>query len=158
MKHVVSAVFVLGLCIGVSAQTKVHKFEDLGWLSGCWESNNKAKHLTVSEQWMKPAGGLMLGIGRTVKKEKAVDFEFMRIEQKGDDIFFIAKPKQNKEETPFKLIKLTANEVVFENPDHDFPQRVIYKRQDSKLTGRIEGNNNGKFLGIDFPMTRAKCE
>ena len=112
----------------------------------------------MSEQWMKPAGGLMLGIGRTVKKEKAVDFEFMRIEQKGDDIFFIAKPKDNKDETPFKLIKSSSNEAVFENPDHDFPQCVIYKRQGKNLTGRIEGNNNGKFRGIDFPMTRAKCD
>jgi hypothetical protein len=107
---------------------------------------------------MKPAGGLMLGIGRTVKKDKAVDFEFMRVEQRGDDVFFTAKPKENKEETPFKLIKSAAYEAIFENPDHDFPQRVIYKRRGSKLTGRIEGNNDGKFLGIDFPMTRAKCE
>ena len=100
----------------------------------------------------------MLGTGRTIKQEKAVDYEFMRIEEKGEYVFFIAKPKENKEETPFKLIKSVANEAIFENPDHDFPQRVIYKRQGSKLTGRIEGNNEGKFMGIDFPMTRAKCE
>jgi len=158
LKYIIAVAFIFISCLGISAQTNGHKLADLGWLSGCWESNDKAKHLLLSEQWMKPAGGLMLGIGRTVKKERAVDFEFMRIEQKGGDIFFVAKPKENKEETPFKLIKLTANDAVFENPDHDFPQRVIYKRQGSKLTGRIEGNNNGKSRGIDFPMTRAKCE
>lgn len=139
------------------AQTK-SVVASIKWLSGCWESNDKAKNVLISEQWMKPAGGMMLGIGRTVKKGKAVDFEFMRIEQKGDDIFFVAKPKANNDETPFKLISLTTNEVTFENKDHDFPQRVIYKRQGTKLTGRIEGNNNGKFLGIDFPMTRTRCE
>lgn len=157
-KQIVAVAFIIIFGIGISAQNKTHRVEDLGWLSGCWESNDKAKQLVIFEQWMKPAGGLMLGIGRTVKKERAVDFEFMRIEQKSEDIFFIAKPRQNKEETPFKLIKFASNEAVFENPEHDFPQRVIYKRQDNKLTGRIEGNNKGKFMGIDFPMTRAKCE
>ncbi len=157
MKHITATVFVLILCIGIPAQNKEQKIEDIAWLSGCWESHDKAKHLFVSEQWMKPAGGMMLGIGRTVKNGEAVDFEFMRIEQKGDDIFFIAHPKANKEETPFKLIRSATSEAVFENPDHDFPQRVIYKRQGTKLTGRIEGNNKGKFMGFDFPLTRAKC-
>ena len=107
---------------------------------------------------MKPAGGIMLGVGRTVKNNKAVDYEFMRIEERGADIFFTAKPKSSNNETPFRLIKLSNSEATFENPEHDFPQRVIYKRRDTKLTGRIEGNNNGKFMGIDFPMTRTKCE
>ena len=107
---------------------------------------------------MKPAGTSILGMGRTVKKGKTTDWEFMRIEERADGIFFVAQPKDNAEETAFKLIRSTLNEVVFENKEHDFPQRVIYKLKGKTLTGRIEGNNNGKFVGIDFPMNRAKCE
>lgn len=158
MKNVIALLYVLAFCVGISAQSNAKKVEDLAWLSGCWESNDKAKRSVFSEQWMKPAGGMMLGIGRTVKNDKAVDYEFMRIEQRGDDIFFIAKPRANKEETPFKLMELASSEATFENPDHDFPQRVVYKRQGTKLTGRIEGNRNGKVLGIDFPMMRITCE
>lgn len=158
MKHVHVITCLYLLCIVLHTQSKTNNVKNLGWLAGCWASTDIADQEFMSEQWMKPAGGLMLGIGRTVKKEKAVDFEFMRIEEKGDDVFFTAKPKENKEETSFKLIRSAKNEAIFENPDHDFPQRVIYRRQGNKLTGRIVGKNNGKFLGIDFPMRRAKCE
>lgn len=33
---------------------------------------------------------------------------------------------------------------MFENLDHDFPQRVIYIRKGDNLTGRIEGIAEGK--------------
>ena len=136
----------------------VRSISDFDGMAGCWERNDTAKSVLVSEQWMKPAGTSILGMGRTVKNGKTVDFEFMRIEQRADGIFFVAKPKANTEETAFKLIRSTKNEVVFENPEHDFPQRVIYKLEGTKMTGRIEGNENGKFLGIDFPMNKVKCD
>ena len=82
----------------------------------------------------------------------------MRIEQTQDGMVFISKPKENPEETVFRLIRSTPSEFVFENAAHDFPQRVIYKIEGVKLTGRIEGKINGKEKAIDFPMTRAKCE
>ena len=141
----------------VAGQNKVTEIGDLDGMAGCWERNDKAKSILVSEQWMKPAGTSILGMGRTVKNGKTTDWEFMRIEQRADGIYFVARPKANTEETVFKLIRSTLNEVVFENKEHDFPQRVIYKLQGIKMTGRIEGNNNGKFLGIDFPMNKVKC-
>lgn len=136
------------------AQTAAH-VSDLGWLAGCWESNNNG--VLISEQWMKPAGGSMLGIGRTVKNGKTADFEFMRIEQNGGDVFYIARPKANNEETPFKLIRSGKTDAAFENLEHDFPQRVIYRVENTKLFARIEGKKNGKLFGIDFLMTRTKC-
>ena len=53
----------------------------------------------------------------------------------------------------------SANELIFENPQHDFPQRVIYRLQtDGSLLGRIEGVSKGKEKAVDFPMTRAGCD
>ncbi len=95
--------------------------------------------------------------GQDGKERKDCRFRIYADRAKTGWIFFVAKPAANKDETSFKLIKSTKNEVVFENPAHDFPQRVIYKFEGTKLTGRIEGNNNGKFLAIDFPMNRVKC-
>lgn len=101
----------------------------------------------------------MLGISRTVANGKTVEFEFTQIRQEASgEIFFIAKPSGQPEAT-FKMIKGSANEVVFENPQHDFPQRVIYRRQgDDRLLGRIEGVGKGKEKSVDFPMTRARCD
>jgi hypothetical protein len=48
--------------------------------------------------------------------------------------------------------------VVFENPQHDFPQRVIYrKRGADSLIARIEGTMNGKSRGVDFPYAKGRC-
>ncbi len=38
-------------------------------------------------------GTSILGMGRTVKDGKTVDWEFMRIEQRADGIYFVAKTK-----------------------------------------------------------------
>ncbi len=153
-------VFVLtvsGFALGLSAQKVVTEIADFDGMAGCWEQKDVAKKLLISEQWMLPAGTSILGVGRTVKDGKTVDYEFMRVEQRADGIYYVAKPKENNEETAFKLIRSTLNELVFENKAHDFPQRIIYKLMSTKMIARIEGDNKGKFMGIDFPMNKVKC-
>jgi len=132
--------------------------DDLAWLGGCWQSNVAEKGLLISEQWMKPAGGMMIGAGRTVKSGKTIEYEFIRIVEDAGGIFYVAKPTGSKEETRFKLIKSTTGEIVFENPAHDFPQRILYKREGDKLTARIEGRTNGKERGVNYPYVRVACE
>lgn len=157
IKLILLIVVTLSSFILATGQNSVTTIADLDRMSGCWERNDKAKNLLISEHWMTPAGTSILGMGRTVKNGKTVDHEFMRIEQRADGIYFVARPKANTEETAFKLIRSTASEVVFENLAHDFPQRVMYTFSSNAMTGRIEGTQNGKFKGIDFPMVRAKC-
>lgn len=155
---VIVGIIVFGstVCIG---QTSGFKLADLDWMAGCWESvGGDAKKALTSEQWMKPEGGMMIGMGRTVRQGRAVDYEFMRIEQRGPDIVFVARPKANKEDTEFKMIRLDPGGAVFENAAHDFPQRVIYRKtKDGNLSPRIEGTINGKARATDFPMIRARC-
>jgi len=125
------------------------------WISGCWEG--RSANRVYDEQWMKPEGGLMMGMSRTVVGGKATEFEFLQIRQQGTDIFYVAKPS-GQAEASFKLIRHSEREAVFENPTHDFPQRIIYRLQpDGSMTARIEGKTNGAERGIDFPMKRASC-
>ena len=150
-------IVTVGLATQVGALAQSAKLSDFGAMAGCWEKKDEAKKTLISEQWMKPAGNAMLGMGRTVRDGRVTGFEFMRIEERSDGIDFISKPKGNKDETTFKLIRSTASEFVFENLTHDFPQRVIYKIVRNNLIGRIEGKMNGKERAIDFPMSRSKC-
>lgn len=101
--------------------------EILSWISGCWEKTGNGR--TVEERWTKLAGESMLGVSRTVKDGKTVAYEFVRITRQGDDIYYIAIPS-GQEEASFKLIKWGDGEAAFENPEHDFPQRIIYRRKD----------------------------
>ena len=153
-----AVIAILVLSLPVFGQEGKQDIDSLSWLSGCWELSDKGKNRFVSEQWMRPAGKMMLGMSRTVLNGKTRGFEFLRIVEDDNGIFYISKPSENKEETSFKLVKTGAKEAVFENPAHDFPQRIIYRLDKTKLFARIEGTNKGKFMGVDFPMTKAKCD
>jgi hypothetical protein len=128
----------------------------LAWLAGCW--THEASEAGTEEHWMQPAGGTMLGTGRTVKAGKTVEFEFMRIHVAPDGrLLFTALPSGQKEAT-FTEFRSAASEIGFENREHDFPQRVIYKLQGTtRLLASIEGTRKGMARTIEFPMQRAKC-
>jgi len=109
------------------------------WLAGNWrmERDNRV----VDEQWMAPAGGVMLGMGRTVLKGKVREHEFLQIrEGPGGELFYVAQPSGQKE-AAFQVKSMTDTAVVFENQLHDFPQRILYTLQpDGSLLAAIEGN------------------
>ena len=150
-------ILILVISSAAIAQTPKPTINDLSWLSGCWEANRKGRE--ISEQWMKPSGRMMLGMGRTVADGKTVEFEFLQIREDSDGaIQYVAKPS-GQPEAAFKLIKLQNREAIFENADHDFPQRIIYRLQPAgSLFARIEGKLQGQIRGIDYPMTRGRCD
>lgn len=125
----------------------------LAWIAGCWMQTRANGR--VDEQWMAPGGGVMLGMSRTLKDGKVREFEFLRIAPAPNGkLAFIAKPSGQPEAT-FPLRDITDDTVVFENPTHDFPQRILYKRVDAKtIIGRIEGQIGGQARSMDYPYTR----
>jgi hypothetical protein len=129
----------------------------LAWLAGCWAS--EGGETGSGEQWMPPAGGTLLGTSRTVVKGRTVAHEFMQIrEVEPGRLAFIANPSGQAQAT-FPVKSLGEREVVFENPAHDFPQRVIYRLDAAGvLRARIEGAVDGKPRAEDFPMRRVTCE
>ena len=157
------ALMYLCLALSVSSQStektsSTAKVEDLAWIAGCWEIKDAAKQLTIVEQWMAPDAGAMLGMSRTVRRGKMTGYEFLRIVRDDVSVKYVSRPSENNTDTDFRLVKSSANEVVFENPQHDFPQRIIYRRDGDKLTARIEGPSGGKTRGIDFPYVRVPCQ
>lgn len=128
----------------------------LSWLAGCWSADGAEPG--SGESWLPPAGGSMLGVSRTVRNGTTVAHEFMQIRSSADGkIVFIALPSGQREAT-FPLLSLEADQVTFENPQHDYPQRVSYRRLTAeRLVARIEGIREGKLHAVDFPMSRVAC-
>ena len=157
MKIFVSVFLLSIICLSVSAQEKKPKMTELNWISGCWQMNDNGKITT--EKWSKPTSNVLIGVSQTVKEGKTLAFEFLRIIDNGHGMVYVAKPADAKTETGFFIKKISATEVIFENAKHDFPQRIIYRLANKKsLFARIEGKQGDKEMGIDFPMTRIKCE
>lgn len=129
---------------------------ELAWLAGCWEGTVDDSQYV--EHWMKPAGDAMMGVSQTVARGRTQEYEFLQIRQEADGVFYVAKPS-GQAEAAFRLIDHGADHAAFENPEHDFPQRVIYRLNPSGiLLARIEGRQNGTSKGFDYPMTRARCD
>ena len=141
-----------------SAWAQADPLAPMAWLAGCWVAQD-AEPGTV-EQWMPLAAGSMLGMARTVRGGRTVEHEFMQIRLAADGTpIFIALPSRRAAPVTFRLLRASPTELVFENLEHDFPQRVIYRQEtDTSLRARIEGLRNGVLRGIEFPMRRSPCD
>jgi hypothetical protein len=123
---------------------------ELSWISGDWQTAPGGR-AQIEEHWTQPAGGSMLGMSRTVAGARTAEFEFLRIEQRENEIYYVAQPKGRCPQTDFKLTRVTAQEAVFENPTHDFPKRIIYKKtSDDSLTASIDGGEGSKQMTFSF--------
>lgn len=105
---------------------------------------------------MAPSGGSMIGMGRTIAGGKTVEFEYLRIEERAGQIYYVASPKGRCPGTDFNLTRLAPQEAVFENPEHDFPKRIIYRKNpDGSLTASIDGGPATKSMMFTYhPMAK----
>lgn len=106
---------------------------------------------------MAPAGGVMLGMGRTVVNGALREFEYVRISDVNGALVYHAEPSGQKP-ADFKAKSVTGEELVFEDLTHDFPQRVRYRRVGAdSMVARIEGVTGGRERAIDYPYGRVSC-
>lgn len=139
----------------LAAQQAEGPAQRLGWLAGCW-SDVSGDRIT-EEQWMRPRGGMLLGVSRTVAGGRTVAYEQVRVFERNGVLVFNASPSGQKD-SEFVQVELTDSAVAFANPKHDFPQRVAYRlRSDGSLAARIEGTEGGERRAVDFPMRRVAC-
>lgn len=110
---------------------------DLAFMHGSWEG--KEGPLTFEERWTEEAGGLMLGVSRTLKGSRAVGFEFLRLEFRKDAVVYVAQPG-GKPKTEFRLTSSGPGVATFENPAHDHPKLIRYRLSaEGELVAELEG-------------------
>ena len=120
------------------------------WMAGRWCGTRSEPQ--IEEVWLIPAGGLMLGLARTVSASgRPTQFEFLRIELRDGVPTYLAQP-QGAPPVAFKLTQAGATSARFENPAHDFPQRIEYRRTGSSLRAEIAGPRGGgeRVIGFDY--------
>lgn len=106
---------------------------------------------------MAAGGGIMLGMGRTVRGDTLVEYEQLRIYPREGSLVYAANPSGQE---PAEFVSTTVSDtlVVFENPAHDFPQRIVYRRIGAdSLAASVEGVSRGKQRVQRFPYARASC-
>lgn len=128
----------------------------IAWMTGCWAQESPTR--LIEEHWMPPRGGSMLGVGRTIRAGALVEYELIVVTERDGQLAYEAHPSGQAVAT-FLAPSPTDTLVVFENPAHDFPQRVGYRRAGAdSLAAWVEGAIGGRNKRIDFTYRRVACD
>lgn len=152
-------IFALGLLAApASAQgTPASPMEHIRWLAGCWEQ--RAGTRVTLEMWMPADGGLMLGGSRTVIGGRVREYEHIRLADVDGKLVYTALPSGQREAS-FTSVQVSDSGFAVENRQHDFPQRIEYRRRGvDSLVARVEGPGRepGSQRAFDVAMRRVGC-
>jgi hypothetical protein len=137
-----------------ASMTQTRPIDRAAFMQGCWE--RRATTRIIEEQWMRPRGGSMLGMSRTVRGDSLIEYEFLRLFERGENLVYAAQPSGQRP-AEFTAVASEAGALVFEDPAHDFPQRISYRAVGDSLFARIEGHLNGRERSMDFRYARVPC-
>ncbi len=128
---------------------------DVAWIAGDWiGTRGSSNQISIEERWSPPLGGAMLAVSRTVSRNRMSAFEYLRIVERSGGLVYIAQPN-GAAKTEFVLTELKIDgdqkRAVFENPRHDFPQRIVYELSaDGALSASIGYARGGKPQRFEF--------
>jgi hypothetical protein len=125
----------------------------LAWLAGSWSGEKDG--VRSEEHWTGTDGDGLVGMHKDVKAGKMVGFEFLRIEVDAQQrVCYVSMPG-GAPPTSFCAIELDEKRVVFENRQHDFPQRILYWLDAAgKLHARIEGPPGAAESAMEWVWSR----
>ncbi len=131
---------------------QAHSIEDLNWMKGCWRTEVLGREIT--EVWTAPPAPVMLGTAVTRRDAGNVFWEQLRIEERDGALALIAMPG-GAAPVRFEMTEIGEDHVVFENPAHDYPKRIVYSRMGRMLTARVSGLSH--VLGEAYAYRRISC-
>lgn len=111
---------------------------DLGWMSGEWVDETASGSWT-QETWSRPRAGVMLGSSLSGEGEDVREHEFIRIAPGTDRVLTYFASPGGASPVPFRLVSFSDRHAVFENPRHDYPVRIEYRREGRIMTATISG-------------------
>ncbi len=145
---VLSCLLLLASCGGVTVQTghdttsSPDTIDDVAWLVGRWETAPDEHGCTYREEWQRQSDMLLSGHGRETCEpplaEREPFDEDLRVEAEAEGHVYVAWPT-GQDRTGFEFTSSSATGFVAENPDHDFPTRIEYRRTESGIDAIVSG-------------------
>lgn len=141
-------------------KTEENEFAELkkaSWFLGNWENNFPNGRAT--ESWMQANDSTYTGSSLVVMGKDTVLSESLSLQERDGKLLYIptVSEQNSGKEVVFTLTSSSDKKLVFENPKHDFPQKITYTKinQDS-IVAEISGMMEGKMHTEPFPMSRMK--
>lgn len=109
------------------------------------------------EEWSEMKGDSMIGRAYKTMDQDTLMSETVTIKREDTATWYIPVMRDQNKGLPvrFRLTHHSDSAFTFENPQHDFPQRIIYRfvTKDS-IVARIEGDVEGAQQSAEFSMRR----
>ncbi len=133
----------------IKIETPCRQLSQLAWLLGEWHSASDGK---VQEHWQKLDKDTYSGFGLSIDPNgQKKQTESLRLVAMQSEVFYLAKVSHNGYPIPFKGIQCTDKSVIFQNPEHDFPNQIAYFRFDDRLQVRVSGKAQ-KGFSLNFVL------
>lgn len=150
-----SRLALAALLLAAPAAAQQASLKAASWLGGCWRL--EAGSRVVDEQWMAPAGDVMLGMARTVKDGRLAEYELTLLRFVDGRLDYEAHPVRQPAAV-FSSTHVSDTLLVFENPRHDFPKLIAYEKHGrDSLVARIAGGNQPSDRSVLYPYRRVPC-
>lgn len=145
-----SSIFLLSAC----STTEETEINSLKWMLGKWQSSTEEGILY--EEWKKVNDSTYSGHAYAITPEGDTTFSETAEITKVNGAITYSVTVNEESSTDFALVD-NQDIAVFENVDHDFPQRIIYQKlaKDS-LFARIEGTVDGEDQFEEYRYIKSK--
>lgn len=155
MKKTIGFLFLGAIfCYSWTFQTD-NSLKKAEWLLGTWK--NTTSRGVLYETWTKNGDTEFAGKSYKVRTQDTMVFERIRLVAEENQLFYIpvVGNQNNGQPVRFALKKISDKELVFENPEHDFPQVISYtKIREDSLVAEISGVRKGETRRQIFPMKK----
>jgi uncharacterized protein DUF4440/uncharacterized protein DUF6265 len=138
--------------------SECHSLSVARWVLGDWVTGD-GKSIT-QESWSERSPRTFEGTGteRSMTDGKTVSSEDLRLVEMAEGVFYLAKVDHNELPIAFALTECSADRLVFENPGHDFPRRIEYRREaESRMTVAVSDGKDKGFT-VNFERTGAASD
>ncbi|MFO0626283.1 MAG: DUF6265 family protein [Polyangiales bacterium] len=140
--RVALVILVVLACLGCAASPRgavnaAPPRVSFAWLRGTWCG---PIHGGVFCETWRDDGDALAGDGALRVEGQTRFSERLRIEARPDGVFYVATP-EGEGTTAFRLAHGADGEARFENPAHDFPTRIRYRREGADgLVAEVEND------------------
>lgn len=139
-------------CTNTSKNEKIKSAE---WLIGEW--TNQSTEGTLNETWSKPNDSTLVAGSFFINEKDTLHFENIALKETEGELVYETTIKGQNNDKPiiFPLLSETENELVFENLQNDYPQKIKYQRNSkTAITIFISGKQSKKAVSEQFKMTK----
>jgi len=157
MKKAILIIVILLLFASCGKSKQVSKIVGKDWLLGKWE--NKSDEGNLLEIWKKVNDSLFIGESYFIKGKDTLHFENIQLKQQGEELFYTTtiRGQNNDKPVTFKQNVEIMKQLVFENPQHDYPRKIVYKPfAKNHLLIEVSGIQQEKLSAVRYSMKKTE--